>query len=166
MSRPVQPIATKGGIDGAAVVRTIMDRTKTWMREDFRSEPGKRLEKAGVLAKFSALLSRSLLGRLIDLEQRVEALDGIAISKSLDVEAYDSIVEMAERLEKLEAGMQEVADNGFRYRGYWRDGMTAKRGDAFTHDGSMWWTIRDTSEAPSKESLAWQVAVRKGRDAK
>lgn len=104
--------------------------------------------------------------RLEALEQRVEALDGIAVAKTLDVEAYDSLAEMAERLEKLEAGLQEVADNGFRYRGYWRDGMKAKRGDAFTHDGSMWWAIRDTSEKPCKESFFWQVAVRKGRDAK
>lgn len=72
--------------------------------------------------------------------------------------------ELAERLERLETNLQEVSDDGFRYRGYWRDGMKAKRGEAFTHDGSVWWAVRNTEDKPCNESPDWQVAVRKGRD--
>jgi hypothetical protein len=87
------------------------------------------------------------------------------VSKSLDVEAYDAMGELAERLDRMETTLSEVADSGFRYRGHWRQGMSAKRGDAFTEGGSLWWAIRSTDEKPCNESPDWQIAVRKGRDA-
>lgn len=100
------------------------------------------------------------------LVARIEALEAQTVNKSLDAEAYDAMAEIAERIEQIESKVQEVSDNGFRYRGYWKQGKFANRGDSFTWDGSMWWAIRDTSEAPSRESHAWQIAVRKGRDAR
>jgi hypothetical protein len=95
---------------------------------------------------------------------RIKSIEGSAITKSLDAAAVDTMAEMAERLDRLESTLQEIADGGFRYRGYWRDGMKAKRGDAFTHDGSLWWAVRPTEDRPCNESMDWQVAVRKGRD--
>ena len=87
------------------------------------------------------------------------------VAKSLDVHAYDAMGELAERLDRMETALSEAADNGFRYRGYWRHGMTAKRGDAYTEGGSLWWAVRNTSEKPCSESTDWQLAARKGRDA-
>lgn len=52
-------------------------------------------------------------------------------------------------------------------KGYWRDGLSAKNGDAYTHDGSLWIALRETSTKPSTGSNSdWRLAVRKGRDGK
>ncbi|HVI57731.1 MAG TPA: hypothetical protein VM619_02505 [Luteimonas sp.] len=98
--------------------------------------------------------------------ERIKSLEANHVSKSLDAEAYDAMADLAERLDRIEAGLQEIADNGLRYRGYWRDGLKAKRGDTYTHDGSLWWAVRGTEDKPCHESADWQVAVRKGRDAR
>ncbi|MFT4255690.1 MAG: HK97 family phage prohead protease [Pseudoxanthomonas sp.] len=70
------------------------------------------------------------------------------------------------RITELESKLQELSDDGLRYRGFWRDGMSAKRGDGFTHDGSLWRANRTTEHAPSNESSDWAVLARKGRDAR
>ena len=101
-----------------------------------------------------------------DLVERLEKLEAKTVSKSLDAEAFVSLEEMAERLDRLESALQDIAHNGLRYRGYWKSGMRAKRGDAFTHDGSLWWACRDADDMPSRESPNWNIAIRKGRDAK
>lgn len=52
-------------------------------------------------------------------------------------------------------------------KGYWRDGLSAKAGDAYTHDGSLWIALRETSTKPGVGSKSdWRLAVRKGRDGK
>lgn len=107
-------------------------------------------------------------GRLLEITK--ELRDSIAemgpstVTKALDAEAYDAMAEMAERLERLESSVAELADHGFHYRGYWRDGKSAKRNYAFTHNGSLWIAMRDTSDTPSNDSLDWNVIARKGRD--
>lgn len=107
-----------------------------------------------------------LVDQLKRIKKRLHELEPSKVTKSLDAEAFDTMAEMAERVDRLEATLTEIADNGFRYRGYWRSGMRAKRGDAFTHDGSLWWACRDADDPPSKESPNWNIAVRKGRDGK
>jgi len=49
-------------------------------------------------------------------------------------------------------------------RGYWRDGVEAKAGDAMTQDGSLWIALCDTKAKPCRESGEWRMAARKGRD--
>lgn len=113
-----------------------------------------------------AMTAFTLAGAAVNaVHALAKALRSEHVTKSLDVEAYDAMGELAERLERMETALSEVADNSFRYRGYWRHGMTAKRGDAFTEGGSLWWAVRSTSEKPCNESTDWQMAVRKGRDA-
>jgi hypothetical protein len=51
------------------------------------------------------------------------------------------------------------------HRGFYRDGMQAKNGDTVTHDGSLWYALRDTKARPCHENKEdWQLAARKGRD--
>lgn len=100
------------------------------------------------------------------ISARLKAVEEGPATKSLDVAAYDSLVELAERVDRAEKTLADVINSGFRYRGYWREGVHAQRGEAYTNDGSLWWAVRDTDEKPCRESLDWQVAVRKGQDAK
>ena len=49
-------------------------------------------------------------------------------------------------------------------RGYWREGADAQKGDAMTHDGTLWIALCDTKAKPSRESGDWRIGARKGRD--
>lgn len=50
-------------------------------------------------------------------------------------------------------------------RGYWREGLKAKQGDAVTHDGTLWIALRDNATKPCLESKEdWRIGARKGRD--
>lgn len=49
-------------------------------------------------------------------------------------------------------------------RGYWREGTKAEAGDAMTHDGTLWIATKATSDKPCRESDAWRIGARKGRD--
>ncbi len=50
--------------------------------------------------------------------------------------------------------------------GFYRDGMTIAKGDAVTHDGSLWIALKDApTEKPGyKATEDWRLAARKGRD--
>jgi hypothetical protein len=137
--------------------------------------PAKQLSAGMTKSERSLLLT--VVGRVKELHDafneltevladRFKQIEADQVSKSLDSEAYDSIAEISERLDRLESSLEEIAENGLRYRGYWQEGVKAKRGDAYTHNGSLWWAVRNTADKPCNESVDWQVAVRKGRDAK
>lgn len=49
-------------------------------------------------------------------------------------------------------------------RGYWREGTKAQAGDAMTHEGTLWIATKDTDAKPCRESDAWRIGARKGRD--
>lgn len=53
---------------------------------------------------------------------------------------------------------------GIRPAGYWRDGTKAKALEAWVHDGSSWFAVRDTTSKPESKSADWIIAARKGRD--
>ena len=53
---------------------------------------------------------------------------------------------------------------GIHGKGYWRDGLEAKAGEAWVQGGSLWIAKRNTTEAPSHSSENWFMAARKGRD--
>lgn len=103
--------------------------------------------------------------RMQALERKVDALSGVAVSKALDAEAYDAMGELAERLDRMEKQMTDLAEHRFTYRGYWSKGMSVERGDAYSHNGSLWYAQRQTVAEPSRECPDWIVAARKGSDA-
>jgi hypothetical protein len=54
---------------------------------------------------------------------------------------------------------------GIHQRGYWREGMACKSGDAVTHGGSFYIAKRDNASKPCAENGDdWYLCVRKGRD--
>ena len=91
-------------------------------------------------------------------------VEGIA---SLQVEQQGDrkfVVTMA-----LSSGAQQVKDFNVPvmiYRGVYREGVPYEAGDTVTWGGSTW-TCRQATEAKPGEGVAdWQLAVKKGRDAK
>lgn len=51
------------------------------------------------------------------------------------------------------------------HKGFWREGMSAVKGDSITHAGSLWIALRDTKAAPGYDAKDdWILAARKGRD--
>lgn len=53
---------------------------------------------------------------------------------------------------------------GIRPGGYWKERTAAKSGEAWTHEGTLWIAMRDTSDKPSLQSKDWVIGARKGRD--
>lgn len=53
---------------------------------------------------------------------------------------------------------------GIRPAGYWREGTKAKAGEAWVHDGSTWYAIKDCASTPSTKDDNWIIGARKGRD--
>ncbi|MES2910614.1 MAG: hypothetical protein V4718_04460 [Pseudomonadota bacterium] len=53
---------------------------------------------------------------------------------------------------------------GIRPGGYWREGTTAKAGQAWVHDGSTFYALRETTDKPETKSSNWIIGARKGRD--
>lgn len=50
-------------------------------------------------------------------------------------------------------------------RGYWREGMTAEKGDVLTKDGSAWIALQDNATNPGHDQKDnWRMLARKGRD--
>ncbi len=128
---------------------------------------------AGTFAKTSQRLEPvikglgiALRGQFGPIKTRLVALEKASVSKALDAEAYDVMNSLVDRLGRIETALADMAESGIRYRGYWEGGKKAERGDAFTHNGSLWWAVRNTAETPSNTSPHWMVAVRKGKDAK
>lgn len=172
VDKRLRPIATVGELDGK--VTLVQEETqkapepkkpaKHYVTKDDLLRTARKIMGA-VRERIEATESQA--GELVEsLDDRLKSIEGERVSKALDAEAIETMAEMAERLDRLETTLQEIADGGFKYRGYWRDGMKAKRGDAFTHDGSLWWAVRTTSDRPCNESVDWHIAARKGRDAK
>lgn len=83
-------------------------------------------------------------------------------AKQLEEETAGAILDLLELVKRLES---KVEERGFHYRGYYRSGMTAKKGEAFTNDGSLWIAMRDTEDPPRNGSADWNLLARKGRDA-
>lgn len=119
--------------------------------------------------EFGAQIGQLIREVVAPLKERIADLEAesksVAFNKSLDAETLGEIASVVERLERVESSIAELADNGFRYRGYYRNGDKARRGDAYTHDGSLWYALRSTEDKPCRESNDWNVVARKGKDA-
>lgn len=154
-------IDTKGGIDARFIWDHATESAKKWVKTNLKEKPTALPQLAGLLAKLAQGLAISTLGRVIDLERRIDALEGYVPA---DGEAFSEVAKCMERLDTMEA---ELSERTIRYRGYWRQGMEAKRGDAVTESGSLWIAIRSTDEKPGHNPGSdWSLAARKGQDAK
>ncbi len=78
-------------------------------------------------------------------------------------ELAEAVTILARRVKALEAG---AAESGLRLRGFWREGMQAKPGDVFSHDGSSFAARMPTEETPSATSGDWQLIARRGANAR
>ncbi len=67
---------------------------------------------------------------------------------------------LRDKIEELELRIA-----AFKYCGVWRDGESYRKHNFVTHHGSIWICLCDTEAKPG-ESLQWQLAVQKGRDAR
>ena len=70
------------------------------------------------------------------------------------------------RIAKLEAHVEELQVNGFKYAGVWQRAGSYSKGTVVTFDGSMFVCVKDTQPAQAPlTSDCWQLAVKAGRDA-
>lgn len=67
-------------------------------------------------------------------------------------------------VETFAKALAEIQENGFRYRGFWRQGTHATRGEAYTENGGLWYCLRATTDRPRNESPDWNMCARAGRD--
>jgi hypothetical protein len=67
---------------------------------------------------------------------------------------------LRDRIEVLEKQAAE-----FKYCGVWREGESYRKNNFVTHHGGVWAALCDTEAKPG-QSLQWQLAVQKGRDAR
>lgn len=53
---------------------------------------------------------------------------------------------------------------GINAKGYWREGIKAKAGDAWTEAGALWIALKETTDKPGITSKDWVLGARAGRD--
>lgn len=134
--------AGKDGADGLA------------LREFLRSQDG----------HLHAVLSDGTTRDLGEIQGK-DGRDGVSL-ESFDL-AYDDV--QHEVILRAKAGSAEkelrFPAGGIHHKGYWREGIQAKGGDAWTHDGILWIAKRTTSAEPSTANKDdWSIGARKGRD--
>jgi hypothetical protein len=69
------------------------------------------------------------------------------------------------RIERLERETAELKAAPLTYRGVWKMRTTYAAGTAITYGGSMWVATEPTDSKPGSDD-SWQLAVKRGRDAK
>jgi hypothetical protein len=82
-----------------------------------------------------------------------------AVKKYID----EAFVEYEKRFAALEKRAIDRVDQ-LKYVGVYDRGVRYREGNFVTRDGSLWCAKRDTHETPG-ESDAWQLAVKRGKDA-
>jgi hypothetical protein len=152
----------RGGI--AATTKSAVPTSPSGISQQTLNETVKRVLRA--VTRRIVKSDEALLEVTEILRNRICALEASTVNKSLDVEAFDSLAEVVERVEKIESRIADIGDRGFKYRGYWTEGMKAKKTEAFTHNGSLWLAMYDTDDAPDQTSVDWKLIVRRGRDGK
>lgn len=95
---------------------------------------------------------------------RVVGRDGLSVEGL--VRQYDATTH--EIVETWKSGEVEKTlrypAGGIRPAGYWKERTLAKSGEAWTHEGTLWIALRDTSDRPNLDSKDWVIGARKGRD--
>lgn len=106
------------------------------------------------------------LGKVVGTDGRdgVDGKDGIGL-ESFDLDYLRESHEISIRA-ACAGRVKELRypAGGIRPAGYWRDGSTAKAGEAWVHDGSLWIATKDSDVKPDTNSGNWIIAARKGRD--
>lgn len=135
------------GMDGAGVADLLIDREGALVA----TMTDGRMKSLGVVVGRNGADGKDGLG-----------VDGVTL------EYDDATHEVVERWSA--AGVTKELRRpagGIHAKGYWREGSKAKAGDAWTHDGTLWIAKRDTNTKPCYENGDdWQMAAKKGRDAK
>jgi hypothetical protein len=97
------------------------------------------------------------------------AIDSEQLAAIIASAVDDAMASRDARIAALEALTKDVMS----YKRVWENGGVYKKGDAVTHDGSLWCCVADATRVrpglASIESRAWVLAVkhgRHGRDAK
>jgi hypothetical protein len=78
-------------------------------------------------------------------------------------------IERNQRLDALEARVAELEQRpSLKYIGVWREGEDYVAGDAVTDHGSLWIArVNHIKSRPGTDGIGgWQLAVKKGRDAR
>lgn len=90
--------------------------------------------------------------------QLAKRVDEVHKAAAADAESLNQTVETFAK------ALAEIQENGFRYRGFWRQGTHATRGEAYTENGGLWYCLRATTDRPRNESPDWNMCARAGRD--
>jgi hypothetical protein len=86
--------------------------------------------------------------------------------KLFALEMADVIKEfVASEVAPIKARLAELETKGFRYRGVFEYGNDYYEGNAVTMDGQLW-ICKHTTRARPGDGGDWQLAVRRGRDAR
>ncbi len=110
-------------------------------------------------APASAIMTGKMFGELLSaIHCLAKRVDEVHKAAAADAEALNQTVETFAK------ALAEIQENGFRYRGFWRQGMHATRGEAYTENGGLWYCLRATTDRPRNESPDWNMCARAGRD--
>lgn len=78
----------------------------------------------------------------------------------------EQLADALNRVAVLEQRLQASEERGLAYRGIHAAGHAYHCGDAVTFDGSLWIATTATTATPGKGESGWQLAVKRGRDAR
>lgn len=152
-------ISSRDGLDMNALFDRSAEKTKDWVRENYTGKnQGAFVQHAAVRGNLGLLFAKEALGLIVDLEARLAAVES---QKNMDAEVFE---EVAKCLEKLDAMQSELGERSVRFRGYWRDGMDAIKGDMFSDRGSTYTAVRATRDRPDSHSPDWCLTARGAKD--
>jgi HK97 family phage prohead protease len=138
----IKGIATKGGIDANQIYAACSERSKSWVQTKFKESPKSLPQFAALIAKLAQGLAINTLGRVIDMEKRIAALEG---AKSIDADIADDVAKCIERIAELDSATK---DRGLKFMGRWNRDVDYHRGEITTHAGALWVASRPTTDAP------------------
>jgi hypothetical protein len=69
-------------------------------------------------------------------------------------------------IKPLVARIRELESNGLKYCGVYQGDQAYLRGSMVTHEGPGWVSRRDTKGERPGDCEAWQLAIKRGRDAR
>jgi hypothetical protein len=110
-------------------------------------------------AQFAAKLGVHLMESIGDVMHEGDVIKAKQLLQLIGKHVREEIAPLRERIAQLEADMAER-----KYFSVWEPGPY-KRHNAVTYKGSLWICLADTHSAPGT-SESWQLAVKKGRDAR
>lgn len=155
----------------AAAVKSYVERRIDALRGELKAEPGPKGERgadgvglAGAMIDRDGVLMLTLSNGEVKSLGVVVGRDGLSV-ESLEREYLPETHEIVERW--TAAGRTKelrYPAGGIRPGGYWRDGTKALAGQTWTHDGSMWIALKDTTSKPAPDSSDWYLGARRGRD--